>query len=131
MRVSRPSFRYRTAATTHPSTLAFLATPLPDRHSLLSQSLTMTRILLPLALLAALSPLVNAGVKFTSPSAGDKLTAGTAVTVKWEEGGSGPALTDLTTYQLQLIVGGNEGSEQVGYNTGTRGGALRCSNDGK
>ena len=91
----------------------------------------MTRILLPLALLAALSPLVNAGVKFTSPSAGDKLTAGTSVTVKWEEGGSGPALTDLTTYQLQLIVGGNEGSEQVGYNTGTRGGALRCSNDGK
>jgi hypothetical protein len=74
----------------------------------------MTRISLSLALLAALSPLVNAGVKFTSPKAGEQLTAGTAVTVKWEEGGTGPKLTDLTTYTLQLIVGGNEGAEQVG-----------------
>ncbi|CAN9093435.1 unnamed protein product [Alternaria alternata] len=88
----------------------------------------MTRILLPLALLAALSPLVNAGVKFTSPSAGDKLTAGTAVTVKWEEGGSGPALTDLTTYQLQLIVGGNEGSEQFVVGTITPSGAFTAGN---
>ena len=91
----------------------------------------MTRILLPLALLAALSPLVNAGVKFTSPAAGDKLTAGTAVTVKWEEGGTGPKLTDLTTYQLQLIVGGNQGSEQVGCHKATGCDVLEDANIGK
>jgi hypothetical protein len=76
----------------------------------------MTRIVLPFAaLVAALSPLVDAGVKFTSPKAGDKLTAGTAVTVKWEEGGTGPKLTDLATYQLQVMVGDNNGL-QVGRN---------------
>lgn len=75
----------------------------------------MTRILLPFAaVVAALSPLVDAGVKFTSPKAGDKIAAGGAVTVKWEEGGTGPKLADLTTYELQVIVGGNDGTEQVG-----------------
>lgn len=75
----------------------------------------MTRILLPFAaVVAALSPLVSAGIKFTSPKAGDKIAAGGAVTVKWEEGGTGPKLADLTTYELQVIVGGNDGTEQVG-----------------
>jgi hypothetical protein len=81
----------------------------------------MTRVLLPFAaVVAALSPLVNAGVKFTSPKAGEKITAGSAVTVKWEESGDGPKLTDLTTYELQVIVGGNDGTEQVGYNQSSR-----------
>jgi hypothetical protein len=78
----------------------------------------MTRILVPFAaVVAALSPLVHAGIKFTSPAAGDKLTAGTAIAVKWEEAGSGPELADLLSYQLQLIVGGNKGEEQVSCDT--------------
>jgi hypothetical protein len=72
----------------------------------------MTRLLLPLTALAALAPLVSAGIKFTSPAAGDKLTAGTAIEVEWEEGGSGPALSDLTTYQLILVGGGQKDEEQ-------------------
>jgi len=74
----------------------------------------MTRILLSFAaLVATLSPLVHAGIQFTSPAAGAQLTAGTAIAVQWTEGGTGPKLTDLQNYQLQLIVGGNKGEEQV------------------
>ncbi|RMZ73448.1 Xaa-Pro dipeptidase [Pyrenophora seminiperda CCB06] len=84
------------------------------RHSLLSQPPIMTRILLPFAsLVAVLSPLVHAGIKFTSPAAGAQLTAGTAIAVQWSEGGTGPKLTDLQSYQLQLVVGGNKGDEQA------------------
>ncbi|KAF3037650.1 hypothetical protein E8E12_006002 [Didymella heteroderae] len=72
----------------------------------------MTRLLLPFTALAALVPLVSAGIKFTSPAAGDKLTAGTAIEVEWEEGGSGPSISDLTTYQLILVGGGQKDEEQ-------------------
>ena len=72
----------------------------------------MTRLLLPLTAFAALAPLVSAGIKFTSPAAGDKLTAGTAIEVEWEEGGDGPKISDLTTYQLILVGGGQEDKEQ-------------------
>ncbi|KAH6872593.1 hypothetical protein BKA58DRAFT_382273 [Alternaria rosae] len=89
----------------------------------------MTRILLPFAaVVAALSPLVDAGVKFTSPKAGDKIAAGGAVTVKWEEGGTGPKLTDLTTYELQVIVGGNDGTEQFPVGVITTSGAFTAGN---
>jgi hypothetical protein len=67
----------------------------------------MPRLLLPLVALAALAPLVSAGVKFTNPAPGDKLKAGTAITVEWEEGGTGPKLTDLSTFQLFLCAGGD------------------------
>jgi hypothetical protein len=67
----------------------------------------MARLLLPLAALAALAPLVSAGVKFTSPAPGDKLTAGSSIDVEWEEGGTGPKLTDLATYNLFLCAGGD------------------------
>jgi hypothetical protein len=72
----------------------------------------MTRLLLPLTALAALAPLVSAGIKFTKPVAGAKLTAGTAIEVDWEEGGSGPSISDLTTYQLILVGGGQKDEEQ-------------------
>ena len=72
----------------------------------------MTRLLLPFTLFAALAPLVSAGIKFTKPSAGDKLKAGTAIVVEWEEGGSGPKISDLTTYQLILVGGGQKEEEQ-------------------
>jgi hypothetical protein len=67
----------------------------------------MARLLLSLAALAALAPFVSAGVKFTSPAPGEKLKAGTAIDVEWEEGGTGPKLTDLLTYQLFLCAGGD------------------------
>jgi hypothetical protein len=74
----------------------------------------MTRILVPFAaVVAALSPLVHAGIQFTAPAPGAKLTAGAAITVTWAEGGSGPKIADLQSYQLQLVVGGNKGEEQV------------------
>ncbi len=72
----------------------------------------MTRLLLPLTVLAALAPIVSAGIKFKKPAAGAKLTAGTAIEVEWEEGGSGPKISDLTTYQLILVGGGQEDAEQ-------------------
>jgi hypothetical protein len=66
----------------------------------------MTRILFSLAaLVAALTPLANAGITITGPKGGDKLTAGTSITVKWGEGGSGPAMADLLSYTLLLVVG--------------------------
>ena len=74
----------------------------------------MTRILSSLAaLVAALSPLAHAGITISSPKGGDKLTAGTTLTVKWAEGGDGPAIADLAAYTLMLIVGGNDGAQQV------------------
>ncbi|KAJ4310481.1 Cell wall synthesis protein kre9 precursor [Neodidymelliopsis sp. IMI 364377] len=71
----------------------------------------MTRLLLPA--LAALAPLVSAGIKFTSPAAGDKLKAGTAIDIEWEAGGTGPDIADLTTYTLSLVAGGQKPEEQV------------------
>lgn len=72
----------------------------------------MTRLLLSFAAFAALAPLVSAGIKFTSPAAGAKLTAGTAIEIEWEEGGTGPSISDLTTYQLILVGGGQKDAEQ-------------------
>lgn len=72
----------------------------------------MTRLLLPLVALAALTPFVSAGIKFTSPAAGAKLKAGTAIEIEWEEGGTGPKISDLLTYQLILVGGGQKDEEQ-------------------
>ncbi|KAF2035294.1 beta-1,6-glucan boisynthesis protein-like protein [Setomelanomma holmii] len=73
----------------------------------------MARIILPLAAIAGLAQLVSAGVKFTSPAAGATLTAGTAIEVKWSDDGDSPALTDLLTYELFLVAGGNAAEQQV------------------
>ena len=73
----------------------------------------MTRLLSPLTVFVALAPLVSAGIKFISPTAGDKLTAGTAIEIEWEEGGTGPSISDLTTYQVILVAGGQKPEEQV------------------
>lgn len=72
----------------------------------------MTRLLLPFTALAALAPLVSAGIKFTSPAAGETVKAGTAIEIEWEEGGTGPKISDLTTYTLTLVGGGQEDDEQ-------------------
>lgn len=72
----------------------------------------MTRLLVPVTVFAALAPLVSAGIKFTKPAAGTTLKAGTAIEVAWEEGGTGPKISDLTTYTLTLVGGGQKDAEQ-------------------
>lgn len=63
------------------------------------------------SLLAALAPFALANVKFIAPEAGEELTGGGAISIEWEDSGSGPSVEDLTTYQLFLCAGGNtEGS---------------------
>ncbi|KAL6710970.1 Cell wall synthesis protein kre9 precursor [Coniothyrium glycines] len=73
----------------------------------------MARLMLPVAALVAIAPMVSAGISFTSPKAGAALTAGTAITVQWEDGGTGPAITDLLTYELFLCAGGQKDTEQA------------------
>ncbi|KAF2684571.1 hypothetical protein K458DRAFT_418141 [Lentithecium fluviatile CBS 122367] len=68
----------------------------------------MGRLLAPLAVCAALISLAHAGIEFTKPKAGETLKAGTAIEVEWKEGGDGPALSDLTTFELHLCFGGND-----------------------
>jgi hypothetical protein len=57
---------------------------------------------------AALSTLVAADVKFTSPSAGQTLQGGSAITVSWTDSGNDPAISELTTYTIMLCAGGND-----------------------
>lgn len=81
-----------------------------DRRSLHPHG-TMPRLLLPLVAVAALVPYAHAGIKWTSPEAGDTLTAGTTLTAKWSDDGDSPKIADLATYELFLCAGGNaEGS---------------------
>jgi hypothetical protein len=68
----------------------------------------MARLIFSLAALVALAPFASAGISFKSPQAGATLTAGQSITIEWEDGGDGPAITDLTTYELFLCAGGNE-----------------------
>jgi hypothetical protein len=68
----------------------------------------MGRVLAPLAVCAALITLARAGIVFTKPKASDKLTAGTAIEVEWKEGGSGPSLADIATFDVVLCAGGND-----------------------
>ncbi|KAF1843396.1 beta-1,6-glucan boisynthesis protein-like protein [Cucurbitaria berberidis CBS 394.84] len=81
----------------------------------------MARIILPLVVLAALAPYVSAGVEFTKPKAGAKLTAGTAIEVEWKEGGDGAKLTNLLTYELFLVAGGNDAAGQIQFPITTKG----------
>jgi len=64
-------------------------------------------LLLPLAL-----PLAYADVLFTSPRAGEKVRVGT-IDVRWKDSGIAPSLSQLTSYSLALLVGGNENEDMV------------------
>ncbi|KXS96691.1 hypothetical protein AC578_9433 [Pseudocercospora eumusae] len=66
-----------------------------------------------LPILAACVNTVLAGVKFTTPAAGSNAPSGT-LTVKWEEDDTSPSIDELTTYTIQLMVGGNkEGTDAL------------------
>ncbi|KAK3678435.1 Cell wall synthesis protein kre9 precursor [Recurvomyces mirabilis] len=66
----------------------------------------------PIAILAALSQLVLADVKVTVPAAGASVPAG-SITVTWTDSGVAPALSALTSYTIQLVIGGNDDSTQT------------------
>ena len=67
-----------------------------------------------LSLLAALAPsFVFADVKFTSPAAGGQIPAG-AITVTWAESGTAPSISQLQSYTLTLMVGGQTDDDAVG-----------------
>ncbi|KAF1948465.1 beta-1,6-glucan boisynthesis protein-like protein [Byssothecium circinans] len=68
----------------------------------------MPRILAPLVLITALSSVVSAGIVFTKPEAGGKSAGGSALSVEWKEGGTGPALSELTSFVLDLCTGSND-----------------------
>lgn len=54
------------------------------------------------------------GVNFENPAAGATWPAG-PITIRWTDAGGSPSMGDLTTYTLQLMVGGNspENSEAL------------------
>ena len=69
-----------------------------------------------LSLLVAIAPsFVFADVKFTSPAAGASIPAG-AITVQWTESGDAPSISQLSSYTLTLMIGGNvdDGTTSVG-----------------
>ena len=73
----------------------------------------MGRVLAPLAVCAALITLVH-GITFVKPEAGDTLTADEVIEVEWKDGGSGPAMSDLLSFELFLCAGGNDVDTIVG-----------------
>ncbi|TKA31360.1 hypothetical protein B0A50_02205 [Salinomyces thailandicus] len=65
-----------------------------------------------LSLLAALSAFAYADVEFTQPKAGSSQTVGT-LSMKWQDSGDTPSIDDLTTYQIFLMVGGNDAATML------------------
>ncbi|TKA35090.1 hypothetical protein B0A54_14599 [Friedmanniomyces endolithicus] len=81
-------------------------------HQKPTHSPTMRFRLSAISLLAALTPYALADVLVTSPAAGAQLPFGN-IQVTWKDSGVAPALSALTTYTLQLVVGGQEASSQT------------------
>ncbi|KAK4960127.1 Cell wall synthesis protein kre9 precursor [Elasticomyces elasticus] len=65
-----------------------------------------------LSILAALTPYVLADVEVTTPAAGGQIPVGT-LNIEWQDSGVAPALSALTSYTIQLVVGGNEATSQT------------------
>ncbi len=80
-------------------------TPPVSDHTFITTA-TMRLHLLPLTLLAALTPAVFAVPQITSPAAGATLPAG-SITVKWTDDGTSQSLSQFESYTLTLFVGGN------------------------
>lgn len=68
----------------------------------------MPRVLTPLALLAAFSNVVSAGIQISKPAAGSTAKAGGALDISWAEGGSGPSLKDFVSFTVDLCAGSND-----------------------
>lgn len=66
-----------------------------------------------LTTLAALAATALADVKFTSPAAGQQIAGGTSVTFTWTDDGTSPTIDQFSTYQLNLLAGGNTAATTV------------------
>ena len=63
---------------------------------------------------ATLAACALAAPKITSPAAGASLpVSGGAITVEWEDDGKAPKLSQLSSFTLQLVVGGNTEANSV------------------
>lgn len=65
-----------------------------------------------LLFVATLAPAVLADVKFTTPAAGANVVPG-SISVAWTDSGDSPSIDDLSSYTLQLMVGGNTDDDAV------------------
>jgi hypothetical protein len=63
--------------------------------------------------LACVIAFVVADVHFLTPAAGDSVVGDGALSVTWEDSGTAPPLSELTTYQLFLCAGGNNDASIV------------------
>ena len=66
-----------------------------------------------LSLLVALGQVVLADVKITTPAPGTSIPGGGAISIAWTDSGTAPPLSDLTTYQLFLVAGGQDDPSQM------------------
>jgi len=57
-----------------------------------------------------------AAPQLTAPAAGASVpvTAGSTIEVEWEDDGKAPKISNLKSFTLQLIVGGNTATDSVG-----------------
>jgi hypothetical protein len=63
---------------------------------------------------ATLAACALAAPKITSPAAGASIpVGGGAITVEWEDDGKAPKLSQLSSFTLQLVVGGNTDANSV------------------
>jgi len=70
---------------------------------------------------ATLAACAFAAPKITSPAAGASLpVSGGSITVEWEDDGAAPKVSQLSSFTLQLIVGGNTQATQVRDRAGAR-----------
>ena len=88
----------------------------------------MRLLSLPSTVLALLLPFVYADVEFTFPSAGANVATGT-VNVKWKDSSRAPPIVDLTTYTLDLLVGGNDVADMLPLTNFVSGGSFGDGNE--
>lgn len=70
------------------------------------------------ALAATFAALACAMPEITSPAEGSSnpVTSGSnSLTVEWKDDGDAPKISELKTFTLQLIVGGNTGDDSVSF----------------
>ncbi|KAF2718449.1 hypothetical protein K431DRAFT_287605 [Polychaeton citri CBS 116435] len=78
-----------------------------------------------ISLVATLFPteILGLGIQFTTPGGGATWPAG-PLTAQWEDAGGSPGMKSLTSYSLELMVGGNAATDSmslqpIGPNNGT------------
>lgn len=108
-RTRRRRDSWTTRARLYPLKPRATTTAIPNLwHYLLSAAMRSSCLFFAVALSPAA---VLAYPKFTTPAGGANLGTG-SVTIEWEDSGS-PSIDDLSTYTLQLIVGGNTADDSV------------------